>query len=118
VEVEVISKSENILLARTELEVRLTHDAKATPKREEVQKKVADLESTKPELVIVRRMEPEFGMGATHGTVRVYKDAETLKRLEAHHILVRHKLAEKKVKVVAEQTAPASQSVAPAAPKK
>jgi small subunit ribosomal protein S24e len=116
-EVEVTSRAENVLLGRIELEIRLTHDSKSTPKRDDVQKKVAELESSKSDLVIVRRMAPEFGQGATRGWVRVYKDAETLKRLEAYHILVRHKLAEKKVKAAKEQ-APASQSAAPAAPKK
>lgn len=116
-EMEVAKRVENVLLGRVELEVRLRHDAKGTPRREEVQKKVADAESAKADLVIVRRMVPEFGLGQTRGWVRVYKDAENLKRLEAHHILVRHKLAEKKVKAKAEAGAPASQSAAPV-PKK
>jgi ribosomal protein S24E len=116
-DVAVTSRAENVLLGRIELEIRLTHDAKSTPKRDEVQKKIADLESSMADLVIVRRMAPEFGLGATRGWVRVYKDAETLKRLEAHHILVRHKLAEKKVKA-AEEQAPSSQAAGPAPPKK
>lgn len=117
-EVEVSKRFENLLLGRVELELKMTHDAKGTPKREEVQKKVAEIETAKPELVIIRRMAPEFGKGATRGWVRVYKDAENLKRLEAHHILVRHKLAEKKVKATKEAGgAPASQSAAPT-PKK
>jgi ribosomal protein S24E len=116
-EVEVAKRKENVLLGRIELELKLTHDAKGTPKREEVQKKVAELESAKEHLVIIHRMAPEFGKGATRGWVRVYKDADNLKRLEAHHILVRHKLAEKKVKAVAEAGVPASQSAAPT-PKK
>lgn len=110
-DVEVGKRTENKLLGRVELEVKISHDAKGTPRREEVQKKVAEMEDAKSELVIVRRMKPEFGRGMTHGTVRVYKDAANLKRLEAHHILVRHKLAEKKVK--AAQEAPSSQAVAP-----
>lgn len=116
-EVEVAKRFENVLLGRVELELHVTHEAKGTPRREEVQRKVAEMESAKPELVIVRRMEPEFGKGATRGSVRVYKDAANLKRLEAHHILVRHKLAEKKVKAAAESSVPASQAAAPA-PKK
>lgn len=116
-EVEVAKRFENALLGRIELEVKLTHDAKGTPKREEVQRKVAEMESAKPELVIIHHMAPEFGKGATRGSVRVYKDADNLKRLEAHHILVRHKLAEKKVKAAAAEGAPASQSAGPA-PKK
>ena len=110
-DVEVSKRQENVLLGRIELDLKIMHSEKATPKREEVQKKVAEMESAKSELVIVRRMEPEFGRGTTRGIVRVYKDAANLKRLEAHHILVRHKLAEKKVKKAAE--APSSQSVAP-----
>jgi len=116
-DVEVAKRKENVLLGRVELELKFSHDAKATPKREEVQKKVAELESAKADLVIVRRMAPEFGRGATRGWVRVYKDGANLRRLESHFILVRHKLAEKKVKAAKETGAPASQSAAPA-PKK
>lgn len=115
-DVEVGKRVENVLLGRVELEITISHDAKGTPKREEVQKKVAEMEDAKSELVIVRRMDPEFGRGMTKGTVRVYKDAANLKRLEAHHILVRHKLAEKKVKAAATE-APSSQA-AGGAPKK
>jgi small subunit ribosomal protein S24e len=110
-EVEVEKRVENKLMGRVELEVAISHDAKGTPRREEVQKKVAELEDAKESLVIIRRMLPEFGRGMTHGTVRVYKDADNLKRLESHHILVRHKLAEKKAKAAAE--APSSQAAAP-----
>jgi ribosomal protein S24E len=115
VDVEVGKRVENVLLGRTELELRISHSEKGTPKREEVQKKVAEMESTKSDHVIVLRMAPEFGKGMTVGTVRVYKDPANLKRLESHHILVRHKLAEKKVKAAATD-APSSQSAA--APKK
>lgn len=110
-------RKENVLLGRVELELKLSHDAKATPKREEVQKKVAELESVKQDLVVVRRMAPEFGKGATRGWVRVYKDPANLKRLESHFILVRHKLAERKVKAAKETGVPASQSAVPV-PKK
>jgi ribosomal protein S24E len=110
-DVEVGKRVENVLLGRIELELKISHSEKGTPKREEVQKKVAEMESSRSELVIVERMRPEFGRGMTAGTVRVYKDAANLKRIEAHHILVRHKLAEKKVKAAPE--APSSQSVAP-----
>ncbi len=117
-DVEVAKRKENVLLGRIELELKMSHDAKGTPRREEVQKKVAELESAKPELVVVRRMAPEFGRGATRGWVRVYKDGANLKRLESHFILVRHKLAEKKVKAVKETGVPASQSAVAPAPKK
>lgn len=114
---EVAKRTENVLLGRVELEVILRHSEKGTPKREEVQKKISELESAKADHVIVRRMAPEFGRGQTRGWVRVYKDLDNLKRLEAYHILVRHKLAEKKVKVTAEAGAPASQAAGAAPPK-
>ena len=114
---EVKSRKENVLLGRTELELILGHDAKGTPKREEVQKKVAESESTKPDLVIVQRLVASFGKGSTHGWAHVYKSAEELKKLEPHHLLVRHKLAEKKMKAPPKEE-PSSQSAAPAAPKK
>jgi ribosomal protein S24E len=91
---EVTHRHDNVLLARVELEVEFSHDQKPTPTREEVRKAVAEAESTKPKLVIVKRMEGEFGHGRTHGWVHVYKDEEGLRRMEPHHLLVRHGLAE------------------------
>lgn len=116
-EIEVASKKENVLLGRVEIEAVVTHEAAATPKREDVRKKLAQEESTNVDLVIVGRMQPEFGRGRTRAWLRVYKDSDTLKRLEAHHILVRHKLAEKKVKAAKESAPPkAPTAAAPAAP--
>lgn len=110
---EVSNRHDNALLGRVELEIALSHDQKATPTREDVRKQVAEAESTKPKLVIVKRMEPEFGHGRTRGWVHVYKDEEGLRRLEPHHLLVRHGLEETaKPEPKKEPEAPASQMVA------
>ncbi|HEX9709379.1 MAG TPA: 30S ribosomal protein S24e [Candidatus Thermoplasmatota archaeon] len=106
---EVTGRHENLLLARVELEVVVLHDQKPTPTREDVRKAVAESESTKPALVIVKRMEPEFGMGRTRGWVHVYKDAEGLRRMEPHHLLVRHGLEEAQPDAPAAAAAPAKE---------
>jgi small subunit ribosomal protein S24e len=93
---EVTRRRDNVLLARLELEIALSHDLKPTPTRDEVRKAVAEAESTKANLVIVKRMKSEFGHGRTRGWIHVYKDAEGLRRLEPLHLRVRHGLEEAK----------------------
>lgn len=109
---EVSNRHDNALLGRVELEIALSHDQKATPTREDVRKQVAEAESTKAKLVIVKRMAPEFGHGRTRGWVHVYKDEDVLRRLEPQHLLVRHGLVEEaKPEPKKEPEAPASQRV-------
>ena len=100
---EVTSRHDNVLLGRVELEVAFSHDQKPTPTREDVRKAVAESESTKPKLVIVKRMEPEFGHGRTRGWVHVYKDEEGMRRMEPNHLLARHGLVEAKAAAPAEK---------------
>jgi ribosomal protein S24E len=107
--IEVTNRHENVLLSRVEIEVAITHDQQATPKRDELRDAVADRESTKAKLVIVQRMEPQFGRGHTRGFVHVYKDEEGLRRMEPHHLLVRHGMVE------AQAEAPKEKAAAPKA---
>ncbi len=120
---EVTRRRDNVLLARLELEIALSHDLKPTPTRDEVRKAVAEAESTKANLVIVKRMESEFGHGRTRGWIHVYKDAEGLRRLEPLHLRVRHGLEEAKAAPKPAKdagkapAAPKDAGKAPAAPK-
>lgn len=97
-EMEIKRKTDNKLLKRTEVEFVLHHAKGATPKRDEVRDLVAKQLRGKKENVVVDSMESEYGRAATRGYAKLYESAEQAKKLEPNHILVRNKLAEKKVK--------------------
>ncbi|MEM0343796.1 MAG: 30S ribosomal protein S24e [Thermoplasmata archaeon] len=112
-EVEIVSKRENQLLERIEVEFKASHAKEGTPQREAVREKIAALLKAPKERVIVDHMESEFGMSETVGYAKIYRTKEAAMKYEREQILVRNRLKEK-VKV--EKKAPAAAGKAGAAP--
>lgn len=104
-EVEVVSKKENILLDRTEIRFKAMHPKEGTPQREAVRDKISALLKAPKERVIVDSMDSEFGKTETVGYAKVYKTKEAAMKYEREEILVRNKLKEK-VKVEKKKAAP------------
>ena len=103
-ELEIVSKKENPLLDRIELEVLAHHAGQPTPKRDEIREQVAVAMKAKKDQVLVDHMESTFGKGETRGYVKVYKTKEAAQAIEREPILKRNasgtsaKKAEKPVK--------------------
>ena len=118
-EVEIVSKKENVLLDRTEIKFKVVHPKEGTPKREDVRDKLSSAVKAPKERVIVDAMDSEFGRTITVGYAKVYKTKEAAVKYEREQILVRNKLKEKKAKAEKKPAAapPAGRS-APAAPAK
>jgi small subunit ribosomal protein S24e len=114
-EVEVVSKKENVLLDRTELRFKAVHPKEGTPQREAVRDKISALVKAPKERVIVDSMDSEFGKTETMGYAKVYKTKEAAMKYEREEILVRNKLKEK-VKVEKKKKASAPPPKAPRAP--
>jgi small subunit ribosomal protein S24e len=113
-EVEIVSKKENILLDRTEVRFKAVHPKEGTPQREAVRDKLVGLLKASKERVIVDSMDSEFGKTETVGYAKVYKTKEAAMKYEREEILVRNKLKEK-VKVEKKKKAAAPQPKAPRA---
>src|SRR5512136_772729 len=94
-EVEVVSKKENVLLDRTEIMFKAVHPKEGTPQREAVRDKISALVKAPKERVIVDSMDSEFGRTETIGYAKVYKTKEAAMKFEREEILVRNKLKEK-----------------------
>lgn len=94
-EIEIVSKKENMLLDRTEVEFKASHPKEGTPQREAVREKLAAMMKAPKERVIVDAMESEFGKMETVGYAKVYKTKESAMKYEREHVLVRNKLKEK-----------------------
>ena len=94
-EVEIVSKKENILLDRTEVRFKAVHPKEGTPQREAVRDKLVGLLKASKERVIVDSMDSEFGKTETVGYAKVYKTKEAAMKFEREYVLVRNKLKEK-----------------------
>jgi ribosomal protein S24E len=89
-ELEIVSRKENPLLDRTELEVLAHHAGKPTPTRDEVREHVAAAMKAKKDVVLVDHMETAFGTGLTRGYVKVYKNKEAANAIEREPIRLRN----------------------------
>lgn len=125
-ETEVLSRRENPLFERIEIEFRTRHASEPTPTRDALREEIAKIAKAKKDLVIIDRMDSDFGRPETAGYAKVYKSKDKILSVERKHILVRNGLlkAEKKEppKKKAEPYAPAEEKEpkeeAPAEPKK
>lgn len=117
-EIEIVSKKENELLDRTEVNFRAMHPMEGTPQREAVREKLATMMKATKDRVIVDSMDSEFGKMETVGYAKVYKTKEAAMKFEREYVLVRNKLKEKaKVEKKAAATPPPQRQAA-AAPAK
>ncbi len=89
-ELEIVSRKDNPLLDRTELEVLAHHTGKPTPTRDEVREHVAAAMKAKKDVVLVDHMESTFGKGITRGYVKVYKTKEAAMAIEREPIKKRN----------------------------
>jgi small subunit ribosomal protein S24e len=97
-EIEILSKKENRLIDRIELEVVAKHQGAPTPKREELRDLVAVALKADKDRVIVDWLKTSFGTGVTKGYVKVYPTKQRAIDVEERPILVRNKLAAPKPK--------------------
>jgi len=90
-EVEVIEETENPLLYRTEIKFVVRHEDGGTPTRAEVLKKLAAVLDVDKEVLLLDRMESEFGKRETVGYAKVYESVEKLEEIEPEHKVERHR---------------------------
>jgi small subunit ribosomal protein S24e len=91
-ELEIVTRKENPLLDRIELQVLLHHEGEPTPKRDEVREKVATSQKAPKDRVVVDHLDPTFGMGVTRGYVKVYSNKQAALEVEEKPIVRRNKL--------------------------
>ncbi|MFH1222311.1 MAG: hypothetical protein V1492_04455 [Candidatus Micrarchaeota archaeon] len=100
---EIISKTDNKLLERIEINAVVRFSG-TTPNRKEVREGVATKLGLNPELTILKQMTPQFGSKTIKVVAHSYANKEKLMKTEAKYILVREGMAvkaEKKKKAVA-----------------
>lgn len=101
---EIVSRKENPLLKRIELQFKIVHHGEATPTRDTVREEIAKLAKAPKERVIIDHMNSQFGKLETLGYAKVYESKEDALEIERKYVLGRNKLIElekkKKVKKV------------------
>lgn len=93
-EIEILSKKDNPLLERTEVQFKVVHSGAETPKRDAVREKLAGALNAKKGLVVVDRMDTVFGRQETKGYAKVYASVDVLAKLEREHVMKRNGLEE------------------------
>jgi small subunit ribosomal protein S24e len=96
--VDIVSKFENKVLDRIEVNFKADHDGEPTPSRDAIRTALASALGVPKESVVVDEMGSKYGIGSTEGYAKVYNDVEVAKKYEKNYILVRNGLAEKKAK--------------------
>lgn len=97
-DLEVVSRKENVLLGRIEIEFKISHPGGPSPSRNDIRDEVANAVNSKKDRVVIDNTKTVFGKAETIGYAKIYDKPESAKNVERDHILVRNKIIEKKGK--------------------
>jgi small subunit ribosomal protein S24e len=95
-EVEIISKKENLIIGRMELNFKVSHPKEVTPKRKDVRDEIATQLKVQKDRIVIGNMKPEFGKPETLGYAKIYKTKDDAVRVESDAVLKRNNLFEAK----------------------
>ena len=95
--IQITKDEKKPLLKRRELEGKLGYEDK-TPKRMDVRKELAKKLNVKEELVVVKRVKPDYGTQSAHMEFYVYDDEKAMKDIEHEYMLVRNGAAKREEK--------------------
>mgnify|MGYP000341889576 FL=1 len=86
----VIRERDNKVIGRLEAYCIVTHIGKGTPSRKELIEAMSSLYSKPPELIVVKYVRSDYGIGRSRVKVHIYESVERLKSFEPEYILKRH----------------------------
>ncbi len=94
-EIEITEERGNQILKRKEVFFRLKHDEKsetkgASPSRVQAREVLIKKLRCKPNLLVIDKMQTEFGKRETVGYAKVYENEERLKEIEQEYIIRRN----------------------------
>ena len=95
-DIKIVKDLDNKLLNRKELDFTVEYEG-PTPSRADVRKKLAALLNNNVDLIIVQKMESEYGHQLVKGCAKVYDSADRMKQIEPEHILLRNTMPEEPV---------------------
>lgn len=95
-ELNIIEKTENPVLNRTEIDFECLYHGEATPKLLDIKSKLVALLDADKELMVVDNVQPFFGEGRAKCYAKIYDSKESLNDIETAHILEKNKEASAK----------------------
>ncbi|MDL2261434.1 30S ribosomal protein S24e [Methanimicrococcus sp. OttesenSCG-928-J09] len=95
-DIKIVKDLDNKLLNRKELDFIVEYEG-PTPSRADVRKKLAALLNTNVDLLIVQKMESEYGHQLVKGYAKLYESEDRMKLVEPEHVLKRNTMPEEPV---------------------
>lgn len=92
-DIKIVKDTDNKLLNRNELDFTVEYEG-PTPSRADVRKKLAALLNKDVNLVIIQKMESEYGHQLVKGYAKAYRSEDRMKQIEKEYILQRNTLSE------------------------
>ena len=89
-EIKILSKKENPLLNRTEIEFECDYPSEGTPNLLDVKHKIVALEDSSNDLLVVDNMKPSYGATKAVGLAKVYDSVEKLQEIEAKAVIAKN----------------------------
>lgn len=89
-EIKILSKKENPLLNRTEIEFECDYPSEGTPNLLDVKHKIVALEDSSNDLLVVDNMKPSYGATKAVGLAKVYDSVEKLQEIEPKAVIVKN----------------------------
>ncbi len=107
-EIQIIRDKTNPLLKRREISLRITD--KVTPSRIEVKNKLAAVANSKPELIVIEKLDTVFGKQEILGSASIYESEGRLKQIVQRHLIARDAPKATEEKAQESSTAPAAEA--------
>jgi len=95
-DIKIVEDTPNRLLDRRDLKVLVTHEGEGTPKRADLQAKLATQLGVGTELVLVTKIGALTGQNSTQCNVQIYNDPKRVMLIVPNHIRARGNPSEKK----------------------
>lgn len=99
-DIKIIRKRENKLIGRIEVDIELNHVGKGTPPRHIIRRRIAELLGRPIDVVYVRKLITEYGIGRTLGEVHIYHNSKRAKEIEPEYVIVRNLDPEERRKIL------------------
>ncbi len=86
-ELQIIKDRNEPLLKKRTVSIKVNN--KGTPSRIDIKNKLAAIANSRPELIVIERLETAFGKTELNGTASIYESEERLKQMAHQHLLAR-----------------------------
>jgi ribosomal protein S24E len=100
--IQITKDEKKPLLKRRELTGKIGYEAR-TPARLDIRKELAHKLNAKEELVVIKRVKPDYGTQSAKLEAYVYDDEKVLKAIEHKYMLVRNGAPKEEKKPAAEE---------------